>query len=128
MGGPGGEPPTAGAVPGRGGATNSELSALLGTTDSTWSAAVATSQTAASLELASGTAVMSTGGWGGSDAAVTLEQFQAYVADGRISYYVAGGGGPRGGSDSTSGEIATWVAATFPSTTVGGRTVFDLTS
>ena len=37
---------------------------------------------AASLELATGTAVMSTGGWGGSDSAVTLEQFQAYVASG----------------------------------------------
>jgi 4-amino-4-deoxy-L-arabinose transferase-like glycosyltransferase len=108
--------------------TNTELTALLSTTDGTWSAAVATSQTAASLELATGTAVMSTGGWGGSDSAVTLEQFQAYVASGQISYYIGGGqgGGPGGGSDSTSSQIAEWVAANHTATTVGGQTVYDL--
>ncbi|HSU11870.1 MAG TPA: glycosyltransferase family 39 protein, partial [Pseudonocardia sp.] len=109
--------------------TNTELTALLTATDGTWSAAAATSQTAASLELATGTAVMSTGGWGGSDSAVTLEQFQAYVASGQISYYVGGGqgGGPGGGDpDSTSGQIAEWVAANYPATTVGGQTVYDL--
>ena len=58
---------------------------------------------------------MSTGGWGGSDAAVTLEQFQADVADGQISYYVGGGqgGGPGGNADSTSSQIAAWVAANY---------------
>ena len=109
--------------------TNTELTALLTATDGTWSAAVATSQTAASLELVTGTAVMSTGGWGGSDSAVTLEQFQAYVASGQISYYVGGGqgGGPGGGDpDSTSGQIAEWVAANYTATTVGGQTVYDL--
>ena len=94
-------------------------------------AAVSTSQSAASLELASGTAVMSTGGWGGSDSAVTLEQFQAYVAAGDISYYIGGqgggpGGGPGGDSDSTSSQIAEWVAANYTATTVGGQTVYDL--
>ena len=110
------------------GGTNSELTALLTATDGTWSAAVATSQTAASLELATGTAVMSTGGWGGSDSAVTLEQFQADVASGQISYYIGGGqgGGPGGDSDSTSSQIAEWVAANYTATTVGGQTVYDL--
>ena len=105
-----------------GGSTNSELTALLTATDGTWSAAVATSQTAASLELATGTAVMSTGGWGGSDSAVTLEQFQAYVASGQISYYIGGGqgGGPGGDSDSTSSQIAEWVAANYTADD-GGR-------
>jgi hypothetical protein len=107
---------------------NSELTALLTATDGTWSAAVSSSQSAASLELASGTGVMSTGGWGGSDAAVTLEQFQAYVADGQLTYYVGGGqgGGPDGDSDSTSSQIAAWVAANYTATTVGGQTVYDL--
>jgi 4-amino-4-deoxy-L-arabinose transferase-like glycosyltransferase len=115
---------------GMGVSTNSELTALLTATDGTWSAAVATSQTAASLELATGTAVMSTGGWGGSDSAVTLEQFQADVASGQISYYIGGGqgGGPGGDSDSTSSQIAEWVAANYTATTVGGQTVFDLQS
>jgi 4-amino-4-deoxy-L-arabinose transferase-like glycosyltransferase len=129
-GGPGGGGPR-GMGGGMGGdaSTNSELTALLTATDGTWSAAVATSQTAASLELATGTAVMSTGGWGGSDSAVSLEQFQAYVASGQISYYVGGGqgGGPGGGdSDSTSSQIAEWVAANYTATTVGGQTVYDL--
>jgi 4-amino-4-deoxy-L-arabinose transferase-like glycosyltransferase len=129
-GGPGGGGPRGmgGGMGGEAG-TNSELTALLTATDGTWSAAVATSQTAASLELATGTAVMSTGGWGGSDSAVTLEQFQAYVASGQISYYVDGGqgGGPGGGDpDSTSSRIAEWVAANFTGTTVGGQTVYDL--
>jgi len=121
------DPPQGGG--GMGVTSNSELTALLTATDGTWSAAVSTSQSAASLELASGTAVMSTGGWGGSDSAVTLEQFQAYVASGQISYYVDSGqgGGPGGGdSDSTSSQIAEWVAANFTGTTVGGQTVYDL--
>jgi len=109
---------------------NSELTALLTATDGTWSTAVSSSQSAASLELASGTAVMSTGGWSGSDAAVTLEQFQAYVADGQITYYVGGQGGgpggPGGDSDSTSSRIAAWVAANYTATTVGGQTGYDL--
>jgi hypothetical protein len=138
-GGPGGGAP-AGERPdgtdggGMGVTSNSELTALLTATDGTWSAAVSTSQSAASLELASGTAVMSTGGWGGSDSAVTLEQFQAYVASGDISYYIGGGqgggqgGGPGGDSDSTSSQIAEWVAANCTATTVGGQTVYDLQS
>jgi len=74
--------------------------------------------------------VMSTGGWSGSDAAVTLARFQAAVADGEIHYYVGGdqGGGPGGDSDSTSAQIAAWVAANYPATTVGGQTVYDLTA
>jgi hypothetical protein len=120
--------PPQGTGGGMGIPANTELTALLTATDGTWSAAVSTSQSAASLELATGTAVMSTGGWGGSDSAVTLEQFQAYVAAGDIAYYVGGaqGGGPGGDSDSTSSQIAEWVAATYPATAVGGQTVYDL--
>jgi 4-amino-4-deoxy-L-arabinose transferase-like glycosyltransferase len=116
---------------GMGGAAGTELTALLSKTTSTWSAAVSSSQSAASLELASGTAVMSTGGWSGSDSAVTLAQFQADVTNGEIHYYIGGGqgGGPGGGdSDSTSSQISTWVEKTFTSATVGGQTVYDLTS
>jgi 4-amino-4-deoxy-L-arabinose transferase-like glycosyltransferase len=147
-GGPGGGTPPAGAptgdatadasaggrtMGGGGGddaATSTELTALLGATDSTWSAAVSTSQTAASLELSSGTAVMSIGGWSGSDSAVTLAQFQQLVANGEIHYYVGGGqgGGPGGSGDSTSAQIAAWVQANYTATTVGGQTVYDLTA
>jgi hypothetical protein len=87
---------------------------------------VSTSQSLAALELASGTAVAATGGWSGSDPAVSLEQFQADVAAGRITYYIAGGQGPDAESESTSSRIAAWVANTYPATTVGGQTVYDL--
>jgi 4-amino-4-deoxy-L-arabinose transferase-like glycosyltransferase len=122
--------PGGGMGGGMGGATSAELTALLSGTTSTWSAAVSSAQSAAALELASGTAVMSTGGWSGSDAAVTLTQFQAAVANAEIHYYVDGGqgGGPGGGSDSTSAQIAAWVEANYTAATVGGQTVYDLTA
>lgn len=144
FGGPGGTGPGAGTATGArtasataptgggtggDGDTSSAVTALLSATDSTWSAAVSSSQSAASLELASGTAVLSTGGWSGSDAAVTLAQFRSDVAAGKIHYYVGGDDqmGGRSGSDSTSGQIATWVKAHYAATTVGGQTVYDLT-
>jgi hypothetical protein len=115
---------------GMGGATSAELTALLRGATSTWSAAVSSAQSAAGLELASGTAVMSTGGWSGSDAAVTLARFQEAVAQGQIHYYIGGGqgGGPGGAADSTSAQIAAWVQANYPATTIGGQTVYDLTT
>jgi 4-amino-4-deoxy-L-arabinose transferase-like glycosyltransferase len=125
----GGTPPGGGMSGGMGGATSAELTALLSGTTSTWSAAVSSAQSAAALELASGTAVMSTGGWSGSDSAVTLAQFQEYVAQGRIQYFIGGqGGGPGGATDSTSAQIAAWVVANYPATSVGGQTVYDLTT
>lgn len=116
--------------PGQGeSSSNSELIALLNKTSSKWSAAVIGDQTAAGYILNSDTAVMSIGGWSGSDNNVTLEQFKAYVANGDITYFISGGGmggGPVGNSGSGS-EISEWVAANFTSTTVGGTTVYDLT-
>ncbi len=63
---------------------------------------------------------MPIGGFNGSDPSPTLAQFQSYVANGEIHYFIAGGGGlgggggfgGGGGSDSgTSTAISTWVAA-----------------
>ena len=80
---------------------------------------------------------MAIGGFNGSDPSPTLAQFQQYVADGRIHYFIGGGiGGPGGGmggmaADSgsdASQEIAAWVAENFDATTVDGATVYDLTS
>jgi hypothetical protein len=107
--------------------TSSELAALLSSTDTEWAAATTGGTAAANLELASGKSVIAIGGWSGSDPAPTLAEFQQYVAEGRISYYVAGGGmggGPGGGNS----EIAEWVAANYTATTVGNSTVYDLTA
>ncbi|MBW4042164.1 MAG: glycosyltransferase family 39 protein [Acidobacteria bacterium] len=96
----------------------------------TWAAAAVGSQSAATFQLASGEAVMPVGGFNGSDPSPTLAQFQQYVADGRIHYFVAGigGFGRANGGSSISSEITAWVESRFASTTVGGVTLYDLTS
>jgi hypothetical protein len=74
------------------------------------------------------------GGFTGSDAAPTLAQFQEWVKEGLVRYFIAGngmGGGQGGGSSSGSGaasEITAWVESHYTSTTVGGVTVYHLTS
>jgi hypothetical protein len=116
----------------RGGATdnNAELTALLTASTTKWSAAISGATSAAGLELSSGTSVIALGGWNGSDPSPTLAEFQAYVAAGQIPYFIAGGGmgGGGNGTSTESGKIAAWVAANYTATTVGGTTVYDLTS
>ncbi len=113
---------------GAGGASKALVAALKKTT-TRWAAAVDGSQSAASLELASGgQAVMAIGGFTGTDPAPTLAQFKAYVAAGDITYYIAGGGmggGPGRGSGSAS-QITSWVEAHFKSVKIGGQTVYVL--
>jgi hypothetical protein len=75
---------------------------------------------------------MAIGGFNGSDPSPTLEEFQAYVAAGQVHYFLSSGSGGRGGfgpggGAGTSSAIASWVAETFASSTVGGVTVYDLT-
>ncbi|NMN00392.1 glycosyl transferase family 39 [Bifidobacterium sp. DSM 109958] len=95
----------------------------------TWAAATTGSQNAASYQLASEQAVMPIGGFNGSDPSPTLEQFKQYVAEGRIHYYIGGGGmgGNQLGGSSAASEIAEWVAANFEAQTVDGVTIYDLT-
>jgi hypothetical protein len=93
----------------------------------TWVAATIGANQAAGYQLASQVPVMAIGGFNGSDPWPTLAVFQQYVANGQIHYFIAGGGGPGGGSG-TNSEITTWVEANFTATTIGGTTVYDLTS
>jgi 4-amino-4-deoxy-L-arabinose transferase-like glycosyltransferase len=115
-----------GGGPGGDDSSSSAIGALLAKTTTKWAAATTGSQSAASLELASGKAVIGIGGWSGSDPAPTLDEFKAYVAAGEVKYYIEGGrgGGPGGGSS----EITAWVTANFTATTVDGQTVYDLQS
>ncbi|MBF4602959.1 glycosyltransferase family 39 protein [Curtobacterium sp. VKM Ac-2884] len=114
---------------GEGASTSSALQELLEASDAKWAAAVNGSQSAAQLELDTDTAVMAIGGWS-SDPAPTLTEFKAYVAAGDIGYYVSSGsgGGGMGGGSSTASAIQEWVAANYESTTVGGQTVYDLST
>lgn len=120
---------TSGPGTSSGSESTSELTAMLVNAGTTWSAATNGSQSAATYELTSDTAVMAIGGWS-SDPAPTLDQFIAYVADGEVHYYIASGqgGSPKDsqGGDSTSSAIQEWVGANFSSTTVGNSTIYDL--
>jgi len=96
----------------------------------TWPGAAVSSHGANSYQLASGVPVMSIGGFSGGDPAPTLAQFQKYVSQGRIHYFIDGGGfhGPGSDSDTESGKIAAWIQQHYTATTVDGSTVYDLSA
>ncbi|GAA2541611.1 MULTISPECIES: glycosyltransferase family 39 protein [Streptomyces] len=94
--------------------------------DYTWAAAAIGAQNAASYQLATGEPVMAIGGFNGTDPSPTLARFQRYVAEGRIHYFVAGGG-TGGGDSGGSAQIAAWVAENFEEVTAGSATFYDLT-
>nr|WP_079177173.1 glycosyltransferase family 39 protein [Streptomyces sp. MUSC 14] len=96
----------------------------------TWAAASIGSQNAASYQLATGDPVMAIGGFNGTDPSPTLAQFEKYVADGRIHYFIAGGGTGAGMGTSSNGaasRISAWVQKNFTKVTVGSATFYDLT-
>ena len=100
-----------------------------------WVAATTGSTSAASLELATGgDPVMAIGGFNNNGGLLTLAQFERYVAEGQIHYYVVsagggGGGGPGlagGAGGSSTSEISSWVESHYKAQTIGGSTVYDL--
>ncbi|GGV49145.1 glycosyl transferase [Streptomyces longisporoflavus] len=97
--------------------------------DYTWAAAAIGSQNAASYQLATGDPVMAIGGFNGSDPSPTLAQFKQYVEDGKIHYFISGGGmgGGVGGDSGTSSKITSWVEDNYKKVTVGSATFYDLT-
>ena len=109
-----------------------QLIALLRTDASkySWVAATTGSNSASGYQLGSGEPVMAIGGFNGTDPTPTLAQFQKYVDEGRIHYYISGGGFGPGGSSTTSDSslISAWVAAHYTARTVDGVTVYDLTA
>ncbi|MGW4037082.1 glycosyltransferase family 39 protein [Streptomyces sp. NPDC004778] len=136
-----------------GATVNAEAKALLtkDADDYTWVAAAVGAQNAASYQLATGEPVMAIGGFNGSDPSPTLAPFKKYVTEGKIHYFVSGGGmgggtvggmrggtageggggmggGPGGmGSSGTSSQISSWVTENFTELTVGSATFYDLT-
>jgi hypothetical protein len=117
-------------------ATNRDLARLLAATHTQWSAATNGSQSAAALEMASGTSVMAIGGWSG-DPVPTLQQFIDDVHAGNISYYVEAGRGANSDHGeaihsaahgvSHTREITDWVGQHYPGTIIGQFTVYRLT-
>jgi 4-amino-4-deoxy-L-arabinose transferase-like glycosyltransferase len=69
-----------------------------------WVAATSGSQSAASLELATGgEPVMAIGGFSNQGGNLTLQKFKEYVARGEIHYYIASSGGMGGGRAFSAG-------------------------
>jgi len=96
-----------------------------------WVAATVGANSAAGIQLATGEPVMAIGGFNGSDPSTTLAQFKAYVRAGAVHWFIGGGGGGGfggGGGSSDASAIESWVTSTFRSVTVGGVTIYDLTS
>jgi 4-amino-4-deoxy-L-arabinose transferase-like glycosyltransferase len=92
-----------------------------------WVAAAVGSNSAAGYQLATQEAVMPIGGFNGSDPSPTLAEFKADVAKGYIHYFIGGTVGAANGGSNASSSIASWVAANYTATTVGGVTLYDLT-
>jgi hypothetical protein len=97
-----------------------------------WTAAAIGANNAAGYQLASGRAIMAIGGFNGTDPTPTLAQFEQYVRAGDIHYFIASGGGggagAPGGGSGTSSAITQWVEQHFTAQTVGGTTIYDLTT
>jgi hypothetical protein len=113
---------------------SSTLTALLkqGSTSFTWVAATVGSNDAAGYQLATDDPVLAIGGYNGTDPSPTLAQFERYVRQHQIHYFIGTGSvgfGGRGGSGSQDAQqIAAWVTVHYAATTVDGTTVYDLTS
>jgi 4-amino-4-deoxy-L-arabinose transferase-like glycosyltransferase len=93
----------------------------------TWVAATLNSNSAAGYQLATSDPVMAVGGFNGSDPAPTLAQFERYVHQGKIHYFIAGGGGlGSGGTATAAGEVTQWVESHYSSKTVDGVTLYEV--
>ena len=107
---------------------NAELQSLVTGLDNRWAAAGIGSMEVSSLELKTGASLMAIGGFTGGDPSPTLTQFQQYVADGQVRYFIVSDrGGPGGQRTGAASDITTWVEQNFTKRDVGGTTVYDLT-
>jgi 4-amino-4-deoxy-L-arabinose transferase-like glycosyltransferase len=106
------------------------LAELIAGADGRWAAASVGSMMISDLELKTGESLMAIGGFTGSDNSPTLAQFQQYVADGQIRYFLdrpeGGRGGPPHDEHGSSAQITDWVKANFTKTVVGNVPVYDL--
>ncbi|WP_462410103.1 ArnT family glycosyltransferase [Neobacillus sp. Marseille-QA0830] len=85
----------------------------------TWAAATVGSQSSAPYQLATGAPIMDIGGFTGSDPTPTLAQFKKYVSEGKIHYFISGGGMNRGGNFNPMGSSTTNEDSANGSTNVG---------
>lgn len=111
-----------------------QIMTMLAGADTRWSAATVGSRTAAAVELVLGKPVMAIGGFAGSDNSPMLAQFQKYVVQHQVRYFITTpdkgpGGPPRSDNAPTSGDqITQWVQQHFAPREIDGATVYDLGS
>jgi hypothetical protein len=142
--GPGGTPGQGGFGPG--GRANGRIGGLLngstpsaalaatlseGSTRYTWIAAAVGSNEASGYQLATSKPVMAIGGFNGTDPFPTLAQFEGYVRQGKVHYFIATGGHSGANpTSSASGQITAWVESRFTAVSTpssGGVVLYDLT-
>ncbi|WP_370066205.1 ArnT family glycosyltransferase [Mycobacterium sp. MAA66] len=106
---------------------NIALEKLVTTTDSRWAAAAVGSWQVSDLELSTGKSLMAIGGFAGADDAPTLVQFQQYVGDGEVRYFIVSDRKrPWGHDTGSAAAIGQWVSENFTKLDVDGTTVYDL--
>ncbi|MBJ7287812.1 glycosyltransferase family 39 protein [Williamsia sp.] len=90
-----------------------------------WAAAAVSALSASGYQLALERPVMPVGGFSGGDPSPTLAQFQRYVAQGDIGWFIGGGGFMMRGNG-TAAQIAAWVQTNYRAQTIDGVTIYDL--
>lgn len=98
-----------------------------------WTAAVVGSNNAAGYQLAAGAPVMAVGGFNGTDPAPTLAEFQRYISEGDVHYFVRSAmmgtfGGHTASGSREAADIAKWVQTHYAPMTLDGVIVYDLTA
>jgi hypothetical protein len=110
---------------------NVALQHLVERTDNRWAAAAVGSMGVSSLELKTKAPIMAIGGFTGSDNSPTLEQFQGYVAQHQVRYFIDERRDDKNGpmrhmQSGAANDITKWVRQTFTPIDVSGTTVYDL--
>ncbi|MFF2555910.1 ArnT family glycosyltransferase [Nocardia sp. NPDC058058] len=84
---------------GNGAGDDSAIDALIASANTRWAAAAVGASQVSSIELRTGAPLLAVGGFSGRDEAPTLAQFQTYVADHQVGYYLVQQRQNRNGQD-----------------------------
>ncbi|MET9485844.1 glycosyltransferase family 39 protein [Nocardia sp. NPDC006630] len=113
-----------------GGSADPQLDGLITAANNRWAAAAVGASQVSAIELRTGASLLAVGGFSGRDESPTLAQFQSYVADHQVGYYLVPqrkqDGGWHSDTESTSAQITAWVKANFPVTMLGNMEVYRL--
>jgi 4-amino-4-deoxy-L-arabinose transferase-like glycosyltransferase len=91
-----------------------------------WVLAAIGSENASTYQLATDKPVMAIGGFNGTDPAPSLAAFELDVKEHKIHYFIADS--TEASSSSDASQITAWVEAHFKAETIGGTSVYDLST